>query len=44
MSDYVFDNAAPQTAERFESLATLHDPATIQHVQCLGWRRVTETS
>ena len=36
MSDYVFDNAAPQTAARFESLAALHDPATIQYLEALG--------
>src|SRR5690349_12873582 len=36
MSHYVFENAAPQTAERFESLAALHDPTTIQHLEALG--------
>lgn len=36
MSQYVFDNAAPQTSQRFGSLATLHDPATVRHLVSLG--------
>ncbi|MGH2501121.1 MAG: hypothetical protein ACRDID_01260 [Ktedonobacterales bacterium] len=38
MNHYVFENAAPQAAERFQNLATLHDPATIQHLEALGVR------
>lgn len=38
MSGYVFQNAAPQAAERFASLEALHDPATIQHLEALGVR------
>jgi SAM-dependent methyltransferase len=41
MSQYLFDNTAPQTAERFASLAALHDPTTIRHLEALavgeGW-------
>ncbi len=36
MSHYVFENAAPQTAERFASLAALHDPTTIRLLDALG--------
>jgi SAM-dependent methyltransferase len=36
MSHYVFENAAPQTTERFASLAALHDPTTIRHLDALG--------
>lgn len=36
MSQYVFDNAAPQTAQRFESLVALHDPATVRRLEALG--------
>jgi ubiquinone/menaquinone biosynthesis C-methylase UbiE len=36
MSHYVFENAAPQTAERFASLEALHDPTTIRHLESLG--------
>ena len=41
MSQYIFDNAAPQTAQRFSSLETLYDPATIRRFEALevgeGW-------
>ncbi len=36
MDPYVFENASPQAAERFASLETLHDPATIQYLAALG--------
>ncbi len=36
MSQYIFDNAAPQTALRFSSLETLYDPATIGRFEVLG--------
>lgn len=42
MSGYLFDNAAAQTAQRFDSLETIYDPATVRHLQALGvgegWR------
>jgi ubiquinone/menaquinone biosynthesis C-methylase UbiE len=42
MSQYLFDNAAPQTAQRFDSLATLYDPNTVRYLERLGvsegWR------
>ena len=41
-STYVFDNAAAQTRQRFESLARLHDPTTFRHLEARGvkdgWR------
>jgi SAM-dependent methyltransferase len=33
---YVFDNAATQTAVRFESLATVFDPGTVRHLTEIG--------
>jgi ubiquinone/menaquinone biosynthesis C-methylase UbiE len=36
MSQYVWDNAAPQAAQRLESLANLHDPTTVRHLDALG--------
>jgi ubiquinone/menaquinone biosynthesis C-methylase UbiE len=36
MSQYLFDNAAPQAAQRFADLATLHDPTTVRHLEALG--------
>lgn len=36
MSQYVFNNAAPQTAQRFDSLAKLHDPDTVRYLESLG--------
>src|SRR5262252_1064147 len=36
MSQYVFDNAASQTAQRFAGLAALHDPTTVRHLEALG--------
>jgi ubiquinone/menaquinone biosynthesis C-methylase UbiE len=36
MSQYVFDNAASQTAQRFTGLAALHDPTTVRHLEALG--------
>jgi ubiquinone/menaquinone biosynthesis C-methylase UbiE len=42
MSNYIFDNAAPQAGQRFSSLETLHDPWTIRHLEATGiasgWR------
>lgn len=42
MQHYVFDNAAPQATQRFDSLATLYDPITVRHLESLGvgegWR------
>ena len=43
MTSYIFDNAAErETAERFSSLETLHDPDTIRHLLGTGvgqgWR------
>lgn len=36
MSQYIWDNAAPLTAQRFGSLARLHDPTTVRHLEALG--------
>jgi ubiquinone/menaquinone biosynthesis C-methylase UbiE len=36
VSQYLFDNAGPQTAQRFSSLATLYDPITARHLEALG--------
>jgi ubiquinone/menaquinone biosynthesis C-methylase UbiE len=36
MSQYLFDNAAPQSARRFCSLETLYDPGTIHYLEALG--------
>jgi ubiquinone/menaquinone biosynthesis C-methylase UbiE len=36
MSQYIFNNAAPQTALRFSSLEALYDPATIRYLERLG--------
>lgn len=36
MSQYIFDNAAPQAAQRFGSLSTLHDGATERYLEALG--------
>jgi ubiquinone/menaquinone biosynthesis C-methylase UbiE len=36
MGQYVFDNAAPQAAQRFGSLAMLHDPTTERYLEALG--------
>jgi ubiquinone/menaquinone biosynthesis C-methylase UbiE len=42
MSQYVFDNAAPQASQRFASLETIYDPWTIRHLEAIGigpgWR------
>jgi len=42
MSHYVWDNAAPHAAQRLGSLARLHDPTTVRHLDALGvgegWR------
>lgn len=42
MSNYIFDNAAPQAGHRFASLETLYDPWTIRHLEitgiCPGWQ------
>jgi ubiquinone/menaquinone biosynthesis C-methylase UbiE len=41
MSQYLFDNAASQASQRFESLAALYDPITVRHLEALevsdGW-------
>ncbi|HET7765046.1 MAG TPA: methyltransferase [Burkholderiales bacterium] len=34
--NYVFDNAAPQTAARFSALARIFDPGTVRHLTALG--------
>src|ERR1700737_3459938 len=36
MSNYVFENAAQQTPQRFTSLETLYDPWTIRHLEATG--------
>ncbi len=36
MSNYIFDNAAPQASQRFVSLETLYDPWTIRHLEATG--------
>lgn len=36
MSNYIFDNGAPQAGLRFTSLETLHDPWTIRHLEATG--------
>lgn len=42
MSQYIFDNAAPQAVRRFASLEALYDPATTGYLERLGvgagWR------
>jgi SAM-dependent methyltransferase len=42
MSNYIFDNAAPQAAQRLDGLSRLFDPWTIQHLERTGvgagWR------
>ena len=36
MSNYIFDNAAPQASQRFASLQTLYDSWTIRHLEATG--------
>jgi ubiquinone/menaquinone biosynthesis C-methylase UbiE len=36
MSNYVFDNAAPQASQRFASLETIYDPWTTHHLEAVG--------
>ena len=36
MSNYIFDNTAPQAGQRFTSLETLYDPWTIRHLEATG--------
>ncbi|GAC1436247.1 MAG: methyltransferase domain-containing protein [Ktedonobacteraceae bacterium] len=36
MSHYIFDNAAQQANQRFNSLETLYDPWTISHLEATG--------
>jgi ubiquinone/menaquinone biosynthesis C-methylase UbiE len=36
MSNYIFDNAAPQAGQRFNSLEALYDPWTIHHLEATG--------
>jgi hypothetical protein len=36
MSNYIFENAAKQAAQRFTSLETLYDPWTIRHLEATG--------
>ena len=36
MSNYIFENAAPQAGQRFASLETLYDPWTIRHLEATG--------
>jgi ubiquinone/menaquinone biosynthesis C-methylase UbiE len=36
MAEYIFDNAAPQVARRFDALAALYDPITARHLEALG--------
>jgi ubiquinone/menaquinone biosynthesis C-methylase UbiE len=36
VSQYVFDNAAPQASQRFASLETIYDPWTIRHLEAVG--------
>jgi ubiquinone/menaquinone biosynthesis C-methylase UbiE len=36
MSQYIFDNAAPQAGQRFASLQTLYDYWTIRHLEATG--------
>jgi ubiquinone/menaquinone biosynthesis C-methylase UbiE len=36
MSNYIFDNSADQTIQRFSSLEELYDPRTIQRLQATG--------
>jgi ubiquinone/menaquinone biosynthesis C-methylase UbiE len=36
MSQYVFDNAAPQAGQRFASLEAIYDPWTIRHLEATG--------
>jgi SAM-dependent methyltransferase len=36
VSEYLFDNAAPQTAERFVRLEALYDPTTVRQLEALG--------
>jgi Histidine kinase-, DNA gyrase B-, and HSP90-like ATPase len=36
MSQYIFDNAAPQAGQRFASLQTLYDHWTIRHLETTG--------
>lgn len=42
MSQYVFDNAAAQTGQRFQSLEALYDPRTVRFLEATGvgpgWR------
>ena len=42
MSNYIFENAAPQASQRFSSLETLYDPWTIRHLEATsigpGWQ------
>ncbi len=36
MSTYIFDNAAPQTHQRFDSLELLYDAASVRHLEATG--------
>jgi ubiquinone/menaquinone biosynthesis C-methylase UbiE len=36
VNQYIFDNAAPQAAQRFTSLEVLYDPSTIRHFEAVG--------
>ena len=36
MSQYIFDNAAPQASQRFASLEQLYDPRTIRSFEAIG--------
>ncbi len=36
MSNYIFENAAPQAGQRFTSLEILYDPWTIRHLEATG--------
>src|SRR4051794_23215559 len=36
MTEYLFDNAAPQVARRFDALAALYDPITARHLEARG--------
>jgi precorrin-6B methylase 2 len=36
VSQYLFDHAAPQAAQRFAGLQARHDPTTVRHLEALG--------
>ncbi len=36
MSQYIFDNAAPQASQRFDSLERIYDPRTIRSLEATG--------